>query len=125
MGVRASMNRLPIVLVVDPSPASRFTLWRALGPHFGVLEAADEHGARAWLARRPDIDALVIQRGLREVEGSEFMRGLGLAGRITQTVVVDPGYDARTLAVRIQKWFCAPTARRAVAVPIAPEQVTL
>ena len=51
-------------------------MWRALSRAFGVLEASSADAARTWIARRPDIDALVIQDELPDQRGVEFVQDL-------------------------------------------------
>jgi response regulator RpfG family c-di-GMP phosphodiesterase len=99
--------RLPIVLVVDPVVASRHTMWRLLSRSFGVLEAPDARRASDWLACRPNIDALVVQRELPDTHGSEFVRGLA-AARIpvaSRTIMVARPVDLRTLVTSLAGWF--------------------
>ena len=61
MNLDKAVGRLPLVLLVDSEVAPRHALWRTLHRAFGVLEADSIDSAMAWLARRPDIDALVIR----------------------------------------------------------------
>jgi CheY-like chemotaxis protein len=92
MGVASMMNvdavagRPPLVLLVDPVVASRHRLWRALHGTFGVLEAESVESARTWIARRPDIDAIIVHDDLPDGNGLELLRELAasrhpLAGR--------------------------------------------
>jgi response regulator RpfG family c-di-GMP phosphodiesterase len=67
------------VLLVDPILASRHSMWRVLSRAFGVLEAESAAAARAWMTRRPDIDALVVEDDLPDERGLEFVRGLAKA----------------------------------------------
>jgi hypothetical protein len=76
MSLDAAVGRPPLVLLVDPVITSRHWMWRALNRTFGVLEAANAHGAREWIARRPDIDALVVQDELPDQPGGELVREL-------------------------------------------------
>jgi response regulator RpfG family c-di-GMP phosphodiesterase len=99
--------RLPIVLVVDPVVASRHTMWRLLSRSFGVLEAPDARRASDWLACRPNIDALVVQRELPDTYGSEFVKSLA-AARIpvaSRTIMVARPVDLRTLVTTLAGWF--------------------
>ena len=99
--------RLPIVLVVDPVVASRHTMWRLLSRSFGVLEAPDARRASDWLACRPNIDALVVQRELPDTHGSEFVRSRA-AARIpvaSRTIMVARPVDLRTLVTSLAGWF--------------------
>jgi hypothetical protein len=75
----ATAGRLPLVLLVDPILASRHSMWRVLSRGFGVLEAGNAMAARAWMARRPDIDALVVEDDLPDERGLDFVRGLASA----------------------------------------------
>lgn len=61
MNLDTALGRLPLVLLVDSEVATRHALWRTLHRAFGVLEADSVESAMAWLARRPDIDALVVR----------------------------------------------------------------
>ncbi len=101
--------RLPIVLVVDPVVASRHALWRLLSRSFGVLEAPDARRAREWLACRPNIDALVVQRELPDTSGSDFVKSLA-AARIpvaSRTIVVARPVDLHALVTSLAGWFFA------------------
>jgi hypothetical protein len=53
-------------------------MWRALMP-CGVLEAGDARGARVWIARRPEIDALVVEDDLPDGRGVDLVRDLATA----------------------------------------------
>ncbi|HZU84045.1 MAG TPA: hypothetical protein VE987_14050 [Polyangiaceae bacterium] len=75
MNVETVLGRPPLVLLVDPSVTSRHWMWRALNP-CGVLEAASARGAREWIARRPDIDALVVEDDLPDGRGVDLVRDL-------------------------------------------------
>jgi DNA-binding NtrC family response regulator len=79
MNVDAVAGRLPLVLVVDPLVSSRHRLWRVLHRAFGVLEAEDLESARAWLGRRPDIDAVLVQNDLPDGSGADLAREMGEA----------------------------------------------
>jgi response regulator RpfG family c-di-GMP phosphodiesterase len=79
MSLDAVVGRPPLVLLVDPVVTSRHWMWRALNRTFGVLEAANARGAREWIARRPDIDALVVQDELPDQRGCELVRELASA----------------------------------------------
>ncbi len=76
MNVDSVAGRLPLVLVVDPVVSSRPTLWRALHRAVGVLEADSVESARTWMARRPDIDAIVVHDDLPDGRGFELARDL-------------------------------------------------
>jgi hypothetical protein len=75
----ATVSRPPLVLLVDPILASRHSMWRVLSRGFGVIEAGNATAARAWMTRRPDIDALVVEDDLPDERGLEFVRGLAKA----------------------------------------------
>jgi response regulator RpfG family c-di-GMP phosphodiesterase len=79
MSLDAALGVPPLVLVVDPSVASRHWMWRALTRGYGVLEAGCSRGARDWLARRPDIDALVVDDELPDERGVDLVRDLANA----------------------------------------------
>ena len=76
MNLDATGGRSPLVLLVDPFVASRHFMWRALSRAFGVIEAGSAGAARAWMASRPDIDALVVQDELPDQRGLELVREL-------------------------------------------------
>jgi response regulator RpfG family c-di-GMP phosphodiesterase len=111
-------GRLPIVLVVDPVVASRHTMWRLLSQSFGVLEAPDARRASDWLACRPNIDALVVQRELPDTYGSEFVKSLA-AARIpvaSRTIMVARPVDLRTLVTSLAGWFFSRDTRKTEAL---------
>jgi CheY-like chemotaxis protein len=72
-------RRPPLVLLVDPSPASRHFMWRTLSRVFGVIEAGSANAARVWIGRRPDLDALVVQDELPDQTGIELVREVSSA----------------------------------------------
>ena len=76
MNLDAAGGRSPLVLLVDPFVTSRHFMWRALTRAFGVIEAGNAGAARAWIASRPDIDAIVVQDELPDQRGLEFVREL-------------------------------------------------
>jgi hypothetical protein len=76
VSLNAGGSRPPLVLLVDPVIPSRHWMWRSLSRAFGVLEAGDARGAREWMERRPDIDALVVEDDLPDERGSELVRAL-------------------------------------------------
>jgi len=76
MNLETTVRRSPLVLLVDPTIASRHFMWRALSRTFGVLEAVSADSARVWIESRPDIDALVVQDDLPGQRGVEFVREL-------------------------------------------------
>jgi response regulator RpfG family c-di-GMP phosphodiesterase len=76
MNLDAAGGRSSLVLLVDPYVASRHFMWRALNRAFGVIEADSASAARAWIASRPDIDALVVQDELPDQRGLELVREL-------------------------------------------------
>ena len=76
MNLDAAGGRSPLVLLVDPFVTSRHFMWRALSRAFGVIEAGNAGAARAWIASRPDIDAIVVQDELPDQRGLELVRGL-------------------------------------------------
>jgi hypothetical protein len=72
----AAAGRPPLVLLVDPSIATRHWMWRALSRVFGVLEAGSARAARDWMACRADIDALVVENELPDERGVDLVRDL-------------------------------------------------
>jgi response regulator RpfG family c-di-GMP phosphodiesterase len=124
MNVNAAFARPPLVLLVDPVVASRHWMWRAMSQAFGVLEAGTARSARQWLARRPDIDALVVQDELPDGRGHELVgtllsdrnplaqRSIVLArpspdwARIAQAglTLIERG-DLRALLAKLASWF--------------------
>jgi response regulator RpfG family c-di-GMP phosphodiesterase len=79
MNLDTTSGKSPLVLLVDPLVSSRHFMWRALNRAFGVIEAASADGARTWITKRPDIDAIVVQDELPDQRGLEFVRELVLA----------------------------------------------
>jgi hypothetical protein len=126
MSLEVAFGGLPLVLLVDPSIASRHWMWRPLSRAFGVLEAGDASGAREWLARRPDIDVLVVDNELPDERGVDLVRDLASAhhpvasraivlarpspdwGRIAQAgaTLVERG-DLRAVFSKLAGWFLA------------------
>jgi response regulator RpfG family c-di-GMP phosphodiesterase len=76
MNLESTGGKSPLVLLVDPFVTSRHFMWRALSRTFGVLEAGTAEAARAWIANRPDIDAVVVQDELPDQRGLELVREL-------------------------------------------------
>jgi len=76
MSLETAVGRTPLVLLVDPIVASRHWMWRGMSRAFGVLEAGSVEAARDWIARRPDIDALVVQDELPDGRGDDLVRDL-------------------------------------------------
>ena len=115
MSPDAVASRLPIVLVVDPVAASRQTMWRLLSRSFGVLEAPDARRAHEWLASRPDIHAIVVQRQLPDADGGELVSAL-VAARApvaSRAILVTRPVDLRTVLVSLTRWFYPRDARKA------------
>jgi len=118
ISVDVAATRLPIVLVVDPVAASRQAMWRSLSRSFGVLEAHDARHARDWLARRPTIDALVVQKELPDTEGGEFVGSL-LAARASvasRVILVSRPVDLRMVLKSLVGWFFSRDVRKAEAL---------
>jgi len=116
--LHASAGRTSVVLVVDPSPESRFTMRYLLGGRFRVLEASDLRGAREWLECGREIDAIVVQRELPDGDGSQLVDAFpaGWLPGALRAVVVDRADDLRTVAVQLTRWLSrdsAAGARRA------------
>jgi response regulator RpfG family c-di-GMP phosphodiesterase len=90
MNLDAAGGRSSLVLLVDPLVASRHFMWRALNRAFGVIEADSAGAARAWIACRPDIDALVVQDELPDQRGLELVRELADARHpvVRRTIVL-------------------------------------
>ena len=101
----SSAERLPIVLLVDPVAASRLTMWRLLDRRFGVLEAPDARGALEWLARRPEIDALVVQKRLPDGDGPALLRSIASRGSVPRVMLVDRDEEATRVVTRLASWF--------------------
>ena len=118
IGVDAVASRLPIVLVVDPVAASRQAMWRSLSQSFGVLEAADARHARDWLARRPNLDALVVQRELPDADGGEFVESLVAerAAAASRVILVSRPVDLRMVLKSLVGWFFSRDVRKAEAM---------
>jgi response regulator RpfG family c-di-GMP phosphodiesterase len=76
VNVAARGLRPPLVLVVDPSALSRHWMWRTLSNAFGVIEASNARAAGEWIARRPDIDALIVDNELPDQRGVDFVGDL-------------------------------------------------
>jgi hypothetical protein len=102
MNVETAVGRPPLVLLVDPVTLSRHGMWRNLSRAFGVLEAGSMRAARDWIARRPDIDALVVEDDLPDG------RGLALVGDLAaeqhpvasrSIVLARPGSDWSRMAL--------------------------
>lgn len=131
----AAAARPPLVLLVDPIVTSRHWMWRSLSRAFGVIEAPDAKGARDWIARRPDIDALVVQDELPDARGVELVRDLANESHpiashaivlarpnvdvsllaAAGAAIVERG-DLRTLLAKLAAWFFpAATARQQTA----------
>jgi response regulator RpfG family c-di-GMP phosphodiesterase len=114
IGLDTTVARLPIVLVVDPIAASRFTMWRLLNRSFGVLEAEDAKHAREWLDCRQSIDALVVQEDLPDAHGGEFVKGL-LSARVvaaSRAIVVERPIDFRSVVASLAGWFYSREVRK-------------
>lgn len=135
MSLETVAGRPPLVLLVDPVVASRHWMWRALNRPFGVLEAGSARAAREWIARRPDIDALVVQDDLPDQRGVDLVsdlaterhpiarRAIVLArpspdwARIAQlgATLVERG-DLRAVLSKLAGWFLARDAGLAKAL---------
>jgi len=117
IGVDAA-SRLPIVLLVDPETASRFTLWRLLSRSFGVLEAPDARQARDWLASPRRIDALVVDKRLPDADGTQWVASLAAArvDAASRAIVVTKPVDLRAVATSLAGWFFPRNAREAEAL---------
>ena len=70
MNLDTAGGRSPLVCSWTRLVASRHFMWRALNRAFGVIEADSAGAARAWIACRPDIDALVVQDELPDQRGA-------------------------------------------------------
>ncbi|MGA7122203.1 MAG: hypothetical protein WBY94_19020 [Polyangiaceae bacterium] len=126
MSLDLSLGGLPLVLLVDPSLTSRHWMWRALNRAFGVIEAGSARAARDWLARRPDIDALVVDNELPDERGYDLVCDLASAhhpaaaraivlarmspewARFAEagTTLVERG-DLRAVVSKLSGWFFA------------------
>jgi response regulator RpfG family c-di-GMP phosphodiesterase len=118
IGLDTTVARLPIVLIVDPIAASRFTMWRLLSRSFGVLEAEDARHACEWLDCRKSIDALIVQKELPDAYGGELVQSL-LSARVTaasRVIIVERPIDFRSVVTRLADWFFSREARKADAL---------
>jgi response regulator RpfG family c-di-GMP phosphodiesterase len=126
MSLNGAIEGPPLVLLVDSSVASRHWMWRALSRAFGVLEAGHARGARDWLARRPDIAALIIDNDLPDERGVDLVGDLARArhpvasraivlarpsadwARIAQAgaTLIERG-DLRAVVLKLAGWFLA------------------
>jgi response regulator RpfG family c-di-GMP phosphodiesterase len=126
MNLDATGGRSPLVLLVDPFVTSRHFMWRALNRAFGVIEAGSAGAARAWIASRPDIDAIVVQDELPDERGLELVRDLAHArhpvarrsivlarpnpdwAAIAQAglTLIERG-DLRAISAKLASWFLA------------------
>lgn len=79
MSLETVTGRQALVLLVDPTVASRHWMWRGMSRAFGVLEAGSVEAARDWMTRRPDIDALVVDDELPDGRGVDLVRDLKAA----------------------------------------------
>lgn len=130
MNVDAVAGRLPLVLLVDPVVATRHTLWRALHRAFGVLEADSVASARTWMARRPDIDAIVVHDDLPDGSGLQLARDLVELHPVAKRAIVLGGTfdvnpaaldglthvepdDLRGIVTRLASWLSARDVRLA------------
>jgi hypothetical protein len=108
MSSDTAVGRPPLVLLVDPIVASRHWMWRAMSHAFGVLEAKTASGAREWIARRPDIDALVVQDELPDERGEDLVRQLVRARHpvASRSIVLTRSIaDPRTVLSKLAGWF--------------------
>jgi response regulator RpfG family c-di-GMP phosphodiesterase len=135
MNLDVTVGRSPLVLLVDPLVASRHFMWRALNRAFGVIEAGSAGAARAWIASRPDIDAIVVQDELPDERGLELVRDLAHArhpvarrsivlarpnpdwAAIAQAglTLIERG-DLRAISAKLATWFLARDASVAKAL---------
>jgi hypothetical protein len=110
-------------------------MWRALSRAFGVLEAGSALAARAWIERRPDIDAIVVDDALPDQRGVDLVsdlltarcpaasRAIVLARKSARrraaaeagVTVVDRG-DVRSVVSKLASWFLARDVAKARAL---------
>jgi len=126
MNLDSAGGRPPLVLLVDPVVTSRHWMWRTLSRAFGVLEAVNAQGARDWLDRRPDIDALVVEDELPDERGLDLVRALAtdshpIASRAIVLARPSPDWarfghagatliargDLRAVLAKLASWFLA------------------
>jgi len=114
VGLDATQARLPLVLVVDPVASSRQVMWRLLSRSFGVLEAPDAKRAQGWLASRPDIDAMVVQRELPDADGGDLVLDLvtARAAVASRVILVTRPADLATVLRSLAGWFFARDVRK-------------
>jgi CheY-like chemotaxis protein len=135
MTLNAGAGRPPLVLLVDPVVASRHWMWRSLSRAFGVLEARDARGARAWMAQRSDIDALVIENELPDERGLDLVRALASdrhpiasrsivlaqasaeAARLAHGATLVERGDLRAVLAKLASWFLSRDATLARRFP--------
>jgi response regulator RpfG family c-di-GMP phosphodiesterase len=143
MNLDVTVGRSPLVLLVDPLVASRHFMWRALNRAFGVIEAGSAGAARAWIANRPDIDAIVVQDELPDERGLELVRDLAHArhpvarrsivlarpnpdwAAIAQAglTLIERG-DLRAISAKLASWFLARDASVAKALMREAERLS-
>jgi response regulator RpfG family c-di-GMP phosphodiesterase len=131
MNLDAAFGRPPLVLLVDPTASSRHWMWRALNSAFGVLEAGSARGAREWMDRRSDIDALIVENELPDAPGVDLVGDLAsarhpIASRSIVLARPSPDWarvvhaqgatfiergDLRAVITKLAGWFMARDAR--------------
>jgi hypothetical protein len=126
MSLNTAIGRPPLVLLVDPIVTSRHWMWRTLSRGLGVLEAVNARGAREWIDRRPDIDALVVEDELPDGRGLDLVRALATESNpiATRAIVLarpSPDWarfghagatliergDLRAVLAKLASWFLA------------------
>jgi DNA-binding NtrC family response regulator len=122
LNLDTAVGRLPLVLLVDSQVATRHALWRALHRAFGVLEADSVESAMAWLARRPDIDALVVRGefadGTPEELAEEWVN-LHLPAARRPVIVASNGSETRASTSAPQVTHADPEDLRGIVASLA------
>jgi hypothetical protein len=122
MNLDAAVGRLPLVLLVDSEVGTRHALWRTLHRAFGVLEADSIESAMAWLARRPDIDALVVRGDFADGAPEELAEewvGSHLPAAKRPVIVASSGSEARASTAAPQLTHADPEDLRGIVAGLA------
>jgi hypothetical protein len=120
-------ERFPLLLLVDGRASTRHWMWRSLTRDFGLVEASTGREARARIARRSDLEAMVIENELPDERGLEVAahlarvhhplasRTIVLAGAsdlkqrspVEGAILVERD-DLRIVLLQLAAWFGAP-----------------
>ena len=128
MNLDAAVGRLPLVLLVDSDVGTRHALWRTVHRAFGVLEADSIESAMTWLARRPDIDALVVRGdfadGMPEELAEEWVDS-HLPAAKRPVILASSGSEARASSSPPQVTHADPEDLRGIVAGLASWLATL